>query len=396
MTETPSSPFPGLRTLARTSALVATVLVGLVACSRPEPAPEPVRAVRTVLVGEQPVALEQQFAGEVRARTESRLGFRVGGLLVERPADLGERIPAGGLLARLDPQDLQLGQDAARAGLAAAQASAELASADLQRFRELRQQGFISGAELERREATARSSQAQLEQARAQLGVQGNQARYATLRAPVAGVVTAVEAEPGAVLATGTPVIRLAHDGPRDVVFSIPEHRLAELRALAGSAGALSVQPWASDARWPATVREVAASADPVTRTVLVKLDLGAQASQGLILGQTVTVRLRAGNAAPALKLPLSALRESGGRTAVWVVDEPAMVLRSQDVEIATADGNEAVIASGLQAGARVVTAGVHVLAAGQKVRLHAPVATPSAAAAAPAAATVPALAASR
>lgn len=395
----PSSLFPAAlrRRGATPTCLLLASALALGACARPEPAPEPIRAVRTVVVGLQPSAPEQRFAGEVRARTESRLGFRVPGLLVARPAALGERVRAGQVLARLDPQDLQLGQEAAQAGLAAALASAELAQADLQRFRELRQQGFISGAELDRREAAARSAQAQLQQARAQLGVQGNQARYAALTAPVAGVVTAVEAEPGAVLGTGTPVLRLAHDGPRDVVFSVPEHRLAAVRALSGVPGAFSLQPWASEAWLPATVREVAASADPVTRTVLVKVDAGAAASAALTLGQTITVRLQPPSATPVVKLPLSALREEQGRTAVWVVDEPALAVRSQPVQVATADGNEAVIASGLQPGQRVVTAGVHVLSAGQTVRLLAEAATaPAAPPPAPAATAAPASAVAR
>ena len=355
----------------RTGLLLLATGAVLAGCARPEPAPEPTRAVRSMVVSPQAAALEQSFAGEVRARTESRLGFRVGGLLVSRPAGVGDRVRAGQILAQLDARDLQLGQDAARAGLAAAQANAELATADLQRFRELRQQGFISGAELDRREAAARAAQAQFDQARAQLSVQGNQAAYASLASPAAGVITATDAEPGAVLATGATVLRLAHEGPRDVVFSVPENRVADVRALAGVSGAFSVTPWAGTRSFPATVREVAASADPVTRTVQVKLDIGAEASKGLTLGQTATVKLQAPPTPGVVKLPLSALREEQGRTHVWLIDEPAMTVRSQPVQLATADGNEAVIASGLKPGERVVIAGVHVLAAGQKVKLH-------------------------
>lgn len=343
----------------------------LAACSKPEPPPEAIRAVRTSVVAPGVASLEQTFAADVRARIESRLGFRVGGLLVSRSVGVGDRVREGQVLARLDPRDLQLGQDAARAALSSAQAQAELASADLQRFRELRQQGFISSAELDRREAAARAAQAQLEQARAQLGVQGNQAAYANLIAPAAGIVVAADAEPGAVLGAGAPVLRVAFDGPRDVVFSVPEHLLSDLRRLAGVPGVFSVTPWASERGVPATVREVAASADPVTRTVQVKLDVGAAASAALTLGQTATVRLQAPPTPGVIKLPLSALREEQGRSHVWLIEEPTMTVRSQPVELATADGNEAVIASGLKPGQRVVTAGVHVLAAGQKVRLH-------------------------
>jgi membrane fusion protein, multidrug efflux system len=197
----------------------------LAACARPEPPPAPIRAVRTMTVGTSQANVAHDYAAEIRSRSESRLGFRVAGKLLSREVNLGDRVRAGQVLARLDGQDLRLGADAARAGVNAAQVQFDLAMADLRRYRELHQQGFIGAAELDRREAGVRSAQSQLDQAKAQWSVQGNQAAYATLVADAAGVVTAVEAEPGQVLAAGTPVVRMAYDGPRDAVFSVPEDR---------------------------------------------------------------------------------------------------------------------------------------------------------------------------
>jgi multidrug efflux system membrane fusion protein len=365
-------------------------LLALAACSRPEPAPEPVRAVRTVQVAETTASGALEYAAEIRARVESRLGFRVSGKLSARTAEVGQRVRAGAVLAQLDPQDLQLGQQASDAAVRAAQVQAEQAEADFRRFRELRDQGFISAAELERRETSLKAARAQFEQARAQAGVQGNQAGYARLLAPAPGVVTAVEAEVGNVVAAGTPVVRLAHDGPRDAVFSVPEDQAPALRQLTGRPGALQLRPWGATESSPATVREVAAAADPVTRTFLVKADTGRALLQ---LGQTATVLLPRPPRAGVVTLPLSAVTRLQGQTAVWVVDTATMTLRAQPVEVADADGNAVVIARGLTAGQHVVTAGVHVLAAGQRVKFHEPVA----AAAAPAvAASAPAAAASR
>ena len=203
----------------------------LAACSRTEQSAEPVRAVRTVVVGSGVSIGLNEFSGEVRARVESRLGFRVGGKIVRRLVDLGQPVRAGQLLAQLDAQDLKLGQDSARAGLVAAQANYDQSVADLKRFKELRAQGFISAAELERRETGLKAAEASLLQARAQSSVQGNQTSYANLEAGAAGVITGVDAEVGQVVGAGTPVIRLAHDGPRDVVFSVPEDRAAWVRA---------------------------------------------------------------------------------------------------------------------------------------------------------------------
>jgi RND family efflux transporter MFP subunit len=385
---------------ARFLPAVAGVLL-LAACGR-APAPvEPVRAVRVEVVGTAARASGQEYAAEVRARVESRLAFRVGGKLMERSVDAGQAVRAGQVLARLDPQDLKLGQEAARAALSSARAQLEVAESDYRRFVTLREQGFISGAELERREAGVKSARAAAEQAQAQLSVQANQSGYAALTADVSGVVTAVEAEPGMVLAAGAPVLRLAHDGPREAWFAVPEDRAEAMRTLQGRTGRLQVRLWGDDARtWPATVREIAAAADPVTRTFLVKADLGRAPVR---LGQTATVTVSdpaaqpastpsAGSPAPlaatapatpasapasrrsatGFTLPLTAVFEQRGASTVWVLDRAQMVVQPRAVTVAGADGsNRIVVAAGLQPGETVVTAGVHTLSPGQKVTLY-------------------------
>ena len=345
----------------------------VVACSKTEVALDPVRAVRTSTVAEQSAGGAYEFAGEVKARTESRLGFRVGGKIARRQADLGDVVKAGQVLAQLDPQDLRLGQDSARASLVAAQVNVDQAQADFKRFKDLRDQGFISSAELERRETALKAARAQLDQASAQSGVQGNQARYASLVADTNGVITGVDAEPGAVVAAGAPVLRMAQDGPRDVVFSVPEDKVGLVKALAAQPGRVSVRLWGATAKaMPASIREIGAAADPVTRTFLVKADIGSGAGASEVrLGQTATVLLELPAIAGVIKLPLSALREEKGATTVWLVDRGNMTVSAHAVQVAGADGNEAVITAGLAPGQVVVTAGVHVLNPGQKVKFY-------------------------
>jgi membrane fusion protein, multidrug efflux system len=343
-------------------------LVLLAACSRPAPLPEPVRAVRTITVGAEAAGSTVEFAAEVRARTESRLGFRVGGKLVKRNADVGDSVRKGQVLASLDPQDLRLAQDASSAALQAARVNAEQAASDLKRARELRAQGFISDAELDRRDNAAKAAQAQWDQAKAQASVQGNQARYGDLVADVSGVVTAVDAEPGAVLAAGAAVLRLAHDGPRDVVFAVPEQDVSALRALTGKAGAVKVRLWGGTALLPATVREVAAAADPATRTFAIKADIG---RADVRLGQTATVMLAVPAMPGALRLPLAAVFEHQAQSSVWVLDRESMTVRARPVQVAGAEGSMVLVASGLRAGEQVVSAGVHTLTPGQKVSLY-------------------------
>ena len=355
------------RTVSLTALAVGLSLF-LAACSKPAVQEEPIRSVKVFIVGVSDFDATSEFAGEVRARVESRLGFRVAGKMVKRQVELGQRVKAGQVLAQLDAQDYKLAADAARAQLAAAATNRDLAAADFKRFKDLKEQNYISGAELERRETALKAAQAQFEQAQAQLSSQGNQAGYTSLVADVSGVVTAVEAEQGQVVSAGTPIVRIAADGPRDVVFSVPEDKVTALKV--GSQ--VAVRAWSQTSQWTGAVREIAASTDPVTRTFAVKVAL--TGGEPPALGTTVYAQPSAlGHAGvKIIKIPTSALKQDGKSSAVWVLDVPTMTVKSQLITVATADGNDAVISAGLEPGMQVVAAGVHVLSPGQKVTLYA------------------------
>ena len=374
-----SSPAPAGHWAWRLSAISAVCAVlCLSACSRQEAVQEPVRAVKLLTIGGSDLNVQGEYAAEVRARVESRLGFRVGGKLVQRQAEVGQRVNAGQVLAQIDAQDYQLGAQAAQAQVAAAQTQRDLALSDFKRYESLKAQNFISGAELERRETTLKAAEATLAQAKAQAQAQTNQANYTHLNATAPGVITAVEAEIGQIVSAGQPVVRLAHDGPRDAVFSVSEQAVLVFKPGQDMQAVLTSTGQVLKGR----VREVGASADPVTRTYVVKLAL--EKAEKLPLGATVNVLAAQlpGSQAGALKLPTSALRQDGSATAVWVLDEASMTVRSQAVQVGAIDGNEVVIASGLKAGQKVVSAGVHVLTPGQKVSEYGAVAQPAAAAA--------------
>jgi membrane fusion protein, multidrug efflux system len=347
-------------------ALTSALTFALAACSKPAEAPQPVRAVKVMTVGASSLIADTEYAGEVRARVESRLGFRVAGKITQRQAEVGQRVKAGQVLAQMDPQDYQLAVAAARAQVSAALTNRDQAAADFKRFSTLKDQNFISGADLERRDATLKAAQAQLDQAQAQLANVGNQAAYTRLVAPMNGVVTAVEAEAGQVVTAGAPVVRVAQEGPRDVVINVPEDRRSTLPA----GTEVKIKPWGDSEVLTARVREVAAAADPATRTYAIKLGLDANA--GLPLGSTVAVvppSLVAG--VQAIKLPTSAVFESKQTSHVWLLDKASMTVKAQPVQVAGADGNEVVIAGGLKDGDTIVATGTHVLAPGQKVRLY-------------------------
>lgn len=352
--------------------LISSVLVlALAGCSKEAPAPTPERAVRTLVVSETGGVLEREFSADIRARSESRLGFRVPGKVSRRLVELGQPVRAGQVLGQLDPQDLRLQQDAARAGLAAAEANATQAAADLKRFKELKAQGFISEAELDRHNTMATTAEASLRQARAQAGVQSNQTSYAALVADAAGVITAVDLEPGQVVNAGMPVLTLAHDGPRDAVFAVPEDLGQAVRGLVGKKDAIKVRRWGASEWVPATVREVAAAADPATRTFLAKADVG---KAGFELGQSASVAFNTPvRTSGGVRIPLYALAERDGKSMVWVLDGQSMTVKPLPVVTGDITGNVILIAKGLTPGQEIVTAGVHALNPGQKVHRYQP-----------------------
>jgi len=345
----------------------AFLLLTLAACSKKEASPEPLRSVKLVTVAGTDLGVSGEYSGEIRARVESRLGFQVAGKLVQRPAEQGQHVGTGQVLAQIDASDYQLAAQAAAAQVVSAQTQRDLAMSDFKRYEALKAQNFISGAELERRDTTLKAADAQLNQAKAQAQAQSNQAGYARLTAGHSGVITGIDAEVGQVVSAGQPVVRLAHDGPRDAVFAVPEAMAMVLKV------GQNMQAYLVSTGQPlkGKVRELAASADPVTRTYTVKLAL--ESSERLPLGSTVNVRAAQlpGSQSGVIKLPTSALRQEGQGTVVWVLDPANMTVNIQAVQVGTVDGNEVVILSGLKAGQQVVGAGVHVLSPGQKVTLY-------------------------
>ncbi|MFO1207364.1 MAG: efflux RND transporter periplasmic adaptor subunit [Burkholderiales bacterium] len=341
------------------------VLSLLAGCGREEARHEQAPPVRTVQAVVSDQRLHATYSGEVRARYETDLGFRVGGKILEREVEVGSAVRSGDALTRLDPQDLRLNILSARSQLEAASSDYQQAAADLERYRNLLNKRFISEAEFDRRRNQERVAKARLAQARAELGVAENQAAYATLHADGDGVITAILAESGQVVAAGQTVMRMARGGEREVVISVPENRLNELKA----ASDIRVNLWADPTvTYHAQVREVSPGAEPVTRTYTVKVSI-LDADPRVRLGMTANVLLGSALAEQAIELPLAALYRKDGAAAVWVVDPATATVNLVPVRLGEYHENTFTVLQGLKAGDRVVTAGVHKLVPGQKVR---------------------------
>lgn len=338
------------------AASLAIAVLAATACGEKSPPADTIasgpKLVKALKVSRDGTPDEHRFSGEVRARHESVLGFRVGGKMTERLVDAGARVKAGQPLARLDPAD-------ARLSATQAEANAALATADFKRAQDLREKNFVSQAALDARASAARAAEAQAQLSR-------NQAGYTTLVADATGVIAAVVAEPGQVLAAGQGVVRLARDGEREVAIALPETALAGIKV--GSAAIVKL--WSDGKTYPGRVREISPAADPATRTFAARISIvGADANLPLGISATASFA-RAGEASFAVPLP--AIFQQDGKTAVWVIGKDnAVQLRAIDV---VRYGDEvAVVRAGLEEGETIVAAGAFKLTAGEKVRIVAP-----------------------
>ena len=345
-------------------------LAALAACGQQaDNQPEAIRAVRVITVGAENAIRSVEYAGEVRARHEIGLGFRVGGKILARMVDVGAAVHPGEPLARLDPTDLALASAAARAQEAAARSQRDLARADLARYQGLRAKHFISQAEYDRRANALATTESALEAARAQARQAANQARYAILEADSAGVVTAVQADAGQVVAAGQPVVTIARPDEKEIAFAVPEAQRSLVEAVDRLEVTLSALPGRS---WAGKLRELSPAADPVTRTYAARAALLDPPGDEVALGMSARVRASVGGPTARIELPISALYARGDAPQVFLVDGQGTA-RLRTVETGGVSAQRVVIEAGLEKGDVVVVAGASLLRSGQRVRVLEP-----------------------
>ena len=345
---------------------LAAALLGVVVlagCSTPAAAPASPRYALGAHPRSADALRAEVYSGDVHARYESQLGFRVGGKIKSRLVDVGAQVAAGQALAELDPLDLNLQVASAQATLSSARANRELAQAERDRYRALLDKHFISQTQFDTQQNTLKAAKAQEAQAQAALAVARNQAAYTTLRADHAGVITAISAEAGQVVASGQSIATLARDGAVEVEIAVPENRVADYRV--GTPAAL--EAWADGRRLAGHVREIAPEADRTTRTYRARVSLD-DAAGAPKLGQTMRVYFSDAADAAQTVVPLTALYEQTGKPAVWIVDARTHQVHLAPVEVAAYREQGAVLAAGVDPAQWIVTAGVHKLRDGEAI----------------------------
>jgi RND family efflux transporter MFP subunit len=352
------------------AALVMLTAIGLAACTPSEsatgPAGDPRTGTQLVRVATvQPAkAAARGFTGVVSARIQSNLGFRVSGKVTERLVDTGQIVKAGQPLMRIDRTEYDHAITAQIGNVAAARARVIQTAADEARYRGLVTTGAVSKAAYDQAKAAADAARALLSAAEAQLKVAQDEGDYSTLVADADGTVVETLAEPGQVVSTGQPVVKLAHAGPREAVINLPE----TVRPAVGSTAQASL--YGSDMPWPARLRQLSDAADPVTRTYDARYVLEGDAARAP-LGATVTVYLTGTARGAASAVPLGAITDEGKGPGVWVLDGSTSAVSFRPVQITEFGGESVILGAGVRVGETIVALGGHFLHEGQSVRTN-------------------------
>jgi RND family efflux transporter MFP subunit len=357
----------GRRTLIIVALFAGGLTVALIAGGSSKPAakdprlqPPQVEIFKTKAAG----SISRTFTGIVEARVQSDLGFRVGGKILERSVNVGQRVQKGQVLMRLDDVDLKLSFAAQQANVEAARAKYIQANADEARYAALVKSGAVSRQEYDQARAARDSAKGQLEAAEAQARVSNNSSEYAVLLADADGVIVRTLSEPGQVVAAGETVIQLAHDGPREALINLPEGVRPDLGTMA------SARLYGRDQMYQARLRELSEAADPASRTFAARYVLEGEAASAP-LGSTVTIGLltKQTSGSQCFQLPVGAIHDRGDGPGVWIVDDKSEV-KFRSVTITSIGKEEVVVSGGVQAGEKVVALGAHLLHEGQAVNL--------------------------
>ena len=339
--------------------ILAAALAALTGCGTDAAKEAPPPLVRTMTVGDV-ARSEVGYTGAVRGHYETRLAFQVGGQILSRNVNMGAHVRAGDVLMVIDARDVQQQANATNASVSSAQAQLQLAQTNLKRYEELYAAQAISEAMLDQYRTNARAAEAAYRQAVAQDAASRNALGYTNLIAGADGVISNITAEEGQIVAAGQTVMMLTQDGEREVEIAVPESQLSEI--VIGMPAAVTL--WANHAALTGYVREISPVPDTASRTYAASIAL-TDAPADLPLGMTARVHLGEDSAKGAV-IPLSALYQTGDTAGVYTVEDGTVHL--VPVAVTEFHNSDAVVA-GLPRGAVIVTAGVHQLHDGEKVR---------------------------
>ena len=303
---------------------------------------------------------EENYSGVVRGRYETNLSFQVGGKIISRDVQAGSLVRAGEVLMTIDPKDIVEQSRSSDAQVAATRAQLELARNNLDRYTELFKSEAIAAVVLDQYKTQYDAALANYNAALAQAQQSQYSLDYTTLTANADGVISEIGAEVGQVVAAGQTVLKLVQTNELEVAVNIPENKISAVQI----GQRVTINFWATKDIVEGTVREISPMADSASRTFTVKISL--PEVRNIQLGMTANVSMLGEISTQAIILPLSAIYQTGDAAQVWLVEDGKVSLKK--IEVVAFDDNNVQV-RGLNAGDKVVVAGVQKLYDGQEVR---------------------------
>lgn len=338
--------------------------IGIVACGKKPEAADDSRYVKTFQIGSGVGQSMSTFHGIVHAEFEPNLSFRVNGKIITRNVDIGQAVKQGQVLASLDQTDYKLSADSANAQLASAKSNYVTQEANLERYKQLLAQNFVSQAQYDTQKAQFDSAKAQYEQAKNQLSNSDNQVNYTTLKAPSDGVITSINMDAGQVVSSGLTVATMAVSGSKEVAIELPEAQINDYKVGMPA----EVKLWATNKEYSGSIRTINQASDQQTRTFTARIVIK-DADDNIKYGMAADVTLTPMNSSKGIELPLNSIYADGGKTSVWVLDASSNA-NQVPVTVLETDGNSVKVQSNvLKNGDKVVSAGANFIHQGQKLK---------------------------
>ena len=358
---------------------VLPLLIVLAGCQEEIPQKETIRMVRAVQVSDPAEFTQRWFSGQAKATQEVDLSFRVAGPLIERPVNVGDEVPKGQKVARIDPRDFEVELRNVQGQLERERAVLKRAEADYERVIRIKKQdpGAVSQSLIDRSRQLVASTQGNIRSLQAAVAAAKDRLSYTYLNAPFDGIITATYVENFQNVKAKQPIARLIDHSKIEMIVNIPEDLIhyADYLQAAGNVLRVRFDPF-PDRELEAQIKEVGKEASRTTRTFPVTLIMDQPEDFKVLPGM-------AGKANRAVALPQ--MQDQAGivipetavfspddtdTTFVWVIDDQKKTVGKREVKAGELLDTGIAIAEGLKPGEWIATAGVHYLQEGQQVRI--------------------------
>lgn len=344
--------------------LLTVMILG--ACSKSAPVAVEPRYVKVFTIGNQSESNNSVFHGTVSAQFTPSLSFRIAGKIIEKKVEQGQLVKKGQVIATLDAENYKLSEEGSRAGLAAAKSNFVTQQANLNRYKLLLDQNFVSQAQYDTQKSQLENAKAQYIQAQGQLTNSNNQVKYTELKAPADGTISSLDLDVGQVVAAGQVVATMSLSGIKEVQIEIPESIVNNYKVGMPA----SIEIWAGDKTFDGVIRNIDSTSDPQTHTFTVKVTIK-NPTDDIKYGMSTDIKISPLNTQKGLIVPFNTIYAKEGKSYVWLLDKSNHAKLIPVTIVETTGNNYKIKTDSLRDGDKIVSAGVNFVHDGEELKIY-------------------------